>query len=285
MYPNPPFKKQPQEFPGFEYKLDPAPDFGYKTYQGTGKLKDKVAIITGGDSGIGRAIAYTFACEGANIVISYLPEEERDAMEVIRAVEETGQKILGIPGDIQDEAHCQDIIDQTLNKFGKLDILVNNAAYQMAFKTLDEITEAQLDQTFRTNIYAMFFLTKAAWKHLPPGSVILNTSSIQAFNPSPLIMPYAATKAAIASFTKSMAKYAGESGIRVNGVAPGPIWSPLNPMAMPPDMVETFGQHTELGRPGQPIEVAKVFVFLASDDASYVTGHIYGVTGGDEMPM
>lgn len=285
LYVKPPFKDQKQPFPGLESKVSPAPDWGKESYVGRNKLTDRVALITGGDSGIGRAVAYTFAAEGANVAISYLPEEEGDAQDIAMAIQELGQSVLLLPGDIRDEKHCQSLVEKTVEKYGKLDILVNNAAYQMAFESIEDITEDELDRTFRTNIYAMFYLVKAAWPHLQPGSTIINTSSVVAYRPSPDLLPYSATKAAIVSFTKNLAEKAIEKGIRVNAVAPGPIWSPLNPMAMPEEKVREFGKQTLMGRPGQPIEVAKVFVFLASDDASYVTGHVYGVTGGSEMPV
>lgn len=283
LYLKPPFEAPKLEFPGLEAKLTPKPDWGKESYQGSNKLKGRVAIVTGGDSGIGRAVAYAFASEGAKVAISYLPEEEGDARVVKEAVEEVGQKALMIPGDIQNEFHCQAIVKQTVKEFGQIDLVINNAAYQKAFESLSEITEVELDRTFRTNIYAMFFLVKAAWVYLKPGAVIINMASIQAFSPDPILMPYAATKGAIVNFTKSLAKEAIKRGIRVNAVAPGPIWTPLNPMAMPQEMVRNFGKQTPYKRPGQPVEVAKLFVFLASDDASYITGRVYGVTGGEEM--
>jgi NAD(P)-dependent dehydrogenase (short-subunit alcohol dehydrogenase family) len=284
LHPKPPFSTPKLNFPGLESEVNPRPDYGKDSYEGSSKLLGKVAIITGGDSGIGRATAYAFACEGASVVLSYLPQEESDAQEIKKAIEEIGQKVLLIPGDIQLESVCQKIVTQTIETFGKLDIVINNAAYQMSLPELDDITEEELDRTFRTNIYAMFYFAKAAWQYLQPGSTIINTTSIQAYNPSPPLMPYAATKAAIVNFTKSLAEKAAEKGIRVNAIAPRPIWSPLNPMAMPEETVKKFGEQTWLKRPGQPVEVAKVFVFLASDDASYVTGHVYGVTGGMVMP-
>lgn len=276
----PPFAKQKQPFPGIEKKVTPRPDYGKDSYVGHNKLKSKVALITGGDSGIGRATAYAFACEGADIAISYLPEEETDAQELVEAVKGLGRKIITLPGDVRDEKYCRECIEQTVSQLGQLDILVNNAAYQMAFQELSEITEEELDRTFRTNIYSMFYFVKAAWEHLHPGSSIINTASVVAESPSAQLIPYSATKAAIVNFTKSLAQKAAEKGIRVNAVAPGPIWSPLNPMAMPEEQVVSFGESTLLKRPGQPVEVARVFVFLASQDASYVTGDVYGVTGG-----
>lgn len=282
-HPQPPFKTQEQSFPGIESKVEPTPDYGRGTYKGTGKLKDKVAIITGGDSGIGRATAYAFACEGAEVAISYLPAEESDAQELKDAVAEAGKDILLLPGDIQEEKQCRKIVDETISRFGKLDVIVNNAAYQKTVREVSDVTLELLDQTYKTNVYAPFFLIKAAWDKLKPGSSIINTSSVQAYSPSPQIMVYATTKAALVNMTKSFAQRGGEKGIRVNAVAPGPIWTPLNTIDPPENHVEQFGSQSYLKRPGQPIEVAKVFVFLASDDASYVTGHIYGVTGGQEM--
>ena len=283
LYPKPPFKEVSQSFPGLESKLDPLPDFGLNSYRGTGKLKDKVAVITGGDSGIGRAIAYTFACEGADIVISYHPAEESDAQEVKKTVKSIGRKILLLPGDIQQEKQCQLIINKTIETFGKLDILINNAAYQKTVDNVEAITKEMLDQIYQTNIYAPFFLSKAAWKYLKPGCSIINNASVQAYRPSPGIMVYATSKAALVNMTKSMAQVAMEKGVRVNAVAPGPIWTPLNTIDPSKDHVKNFGSRSWLKRPGQPIEVAKIFVFLASDDASYVTGHVYGVTGGSVM--
>lgn len=282
-YPQPPFQKHDQKFPGLESEVKPKPDFGKDTYKGCEKLVGKVALITGGDSGIGRATAYAFACEGADVAVSYLPEEESDAQELKQSVEKLGRKILLLPGDIRTEEQCKDLINETLNTFGTLDILVNNAAYQKTGHEIADITQELLDQTYQTNIYAPFFLIREAWEHLKPGSSIINTTSVQAFSPSPKIMVYATSKAAILNMTKSLAQKGAERGIRVNAVAPGPIWTPLNTIEPPKKHVEEFGSQSWLGRPGQPIEVASVFVFLASKDASYVTGHVYGVTGGMDM--
>lgn len=282
-YTQQPFTTQKKSFPGLETEVNPTPNWGNDSYKGCRKLVDKVAVITGGDSGIGRATAYAFAAEGADLVVSYLPEEETDVKELQEAVEKIGRRILLLPGDIQKESQCQEIIKKTMETYGKINILVNNAAYQKTIPEVSDITEEILNQTYRTNVYAPFFLIKAAWKHLKPGSSIINTASVQAYSPSPNIMVYATTKAALVSLTKSFAQRGAEVGIRVNAVAPGPIWTPLNTIDPPRDHVEQFGTQSWLKRPGQPIEVAGVFVFLASDDASYVTGHVYGVTGGQEM--
>jgi NAD(P)-dependent dehydrogenase (short-subunit alcohol dehydrogenase family) len=282
-YPQPPFEKQSQEFPGLASNVDPKEDYGRGTYKGNGKLKGKVALITGGDSGIGRATAYTFICEGAQVAISFLPEEESDAKELEKAVKELGKEILLLPGDIQEEEQCKLLVQRTIEAYGHLDILVNNAAYQKSIPKVTDVTKELLDQTFKTNVYAPYFLIKAAWDSLKPGSCIINTSSVQAYKPSPEIMVYASTKAALVNMTKSFAQRGAEKGIRVNSVAPGPIWTPLNTIDPPPGHVEHFGEQSWLKRPGQPIEVAHVFVFLASEESSYVTGHVYGVTGGAEM--
>ncbi len=278
-YPQPPFDTPLQKEPGIEAEMNPKPDYGKDSYKASGKLKDKVAIITGGDSGIGRAVAYAFALEGANVVISYLNEDE-DAQETARLIEAENKEVLLIPGDIQSEEHCQKIIDHTIEKFGKLDILVNNAAFQMSRSSLSEITAEEFDKTFRTNIYATFYLCKAAEKHLKPGSSIINTTSVNAYEPSDNLVPYAATKGAIKNFTSSMAQLWGERGIRVNAVAPGPVWTPLIPATMPEEKVKNFGKGTPLKRPGQPVEMAPIYVLLASDEGSYISGATVEATGG-----
>jgi NAD(P)-dependent dehydrogenase (short-subunit alcohol dehydrogenase family) len=270
---------QQQEVPGIQSKMDPVPDCGEQSYRGSDKLTGKVAVITGADSGIGRAVAIAFAREGADVVISYLSEDS-DAKEVAGYVEEAGRKALLIPGDVSDPQHCRDIISRTVEELGGIDVLVNNAAFQMNHETLEEIPDDEWDHTFATNISAMFHLCKAAVPHMKPGSSIIGSSSVNSDSPSPTLAPYAATKAAIANLTASLAQMLGPKGIRVNSVAPGPIWTPLVPATMPADKVEQFGSDVPLGRPGQPVELAPVYVLLASDDGSYVSGARVAVTGG-----
>lgn len=272
-------EQQQGQTPGREREMHPKPDHGEKTYRGSGKLKDKIAVITGGDSGIGKAVAIAFAREGANVVISYLDEDE-DARDAAKWVEQAGAKSVLVPGDISEEQQCRKIVDETVSKFGRIDILVNNAAYQMTYKDLQEISSEEWDKTFRTNIYSMFYLTKAAVPHMRPGSAIVNTTSINADTPKPTLLPYATTKGAIQNFTAGLAQLLAEKGIRVNCVAPGPIWTPLIPSTMPPEEVKSFGQSVPMKRPGQPAELAPVYVLLASDEASYVSGATVAVTGG-----
>ncbi|MEV7328057.1 SDR family oxidoreductase [Micromonospora sp. NPDC093244] len=273
---------QQQSPPGSTAEMTPKPDHGEDTYRGSGKLDGKRALITGGDSGIGRAIAIAYAREGSDVVISYLSEEEdADARETIRLVEDAGRRGVAVRGDITDEAHCQELVDRTVRDLGGIDILVNNAAYQMSQdKGILGISTEQFDRVLKTNLYAMFWLCKAAIPHLPEGSAIINTASIQAFDPSPQLLDYATTKAGIANFTKALAADLAEQGIRVNAVAPGPVWTPLIPATMPKEKVEQFGTDTPEGRPGQPAELAPAYVFFASQESSYVTGEILGVTGG-----
>ena len=273
---------QRQEVPGTEAKLTPKADHGEESYKGSGKLTGKAAIITGGDSGIGRAVAIAFAREGADVLISYLNEHD-DARETARWVERAGRKCVLVAGDISDASHCRSIVSQAVAEFGRLDILVNNAAFQMAHQSLDEIEDEEWERTFATNIHAQFYLAKAALPHLKPGAAIVNTTSVVSVKAPPILIPYAATKAAIANFTASLGQLLAPKGIRVNSVAPGPIWTPLIPSTMPAEEVESFGEDTPMGRPGQPAELAPVYVFLASDDASYVTGARYAVTGGTPM--
>ena len=270
---------QQQEPPGSQQAMKPTPDCGETSYQGSGKLEGRAAVVTGGDSGIGRAVAIAFAREGADVLISYLDEDE-DARETARYVEDAGRKVVLVSGDVSQPEHCREIIDQAVQAFGKVDVLVNNAAYQMTHETIEEISDEEWDHTFRTNISAMFYLVKAALPHMGEGSSIIGSSSVNSDMPSPQLAPYAATKAAIANFTASLAQLLGERGIRVNSVAPGPIWTPLIPSTMPPDKVEQFGSDTPLGRAGQPAELAPVYVLLASDDGSYVSGARVAVTGG-----
>ena len=278
----PPFPQESLEYPGLESEMTPRPDFGEESYQGHGRLQGKVALITGGDSGIGRAVALAFAREGADVLISYLNEDE-DAAETARVVQEAGRQAVLVPGDISQEAHCKSLVDRAISELGHLDILVNNAAYQMTREGILEIPDGEWEHTFKTNIFAMYYLCRAAWPHLQPGSAIINTASIQAYQPSPELLPYASTKGAIVTFSKALAKEGAEKGIRVNVVAPGPIWTPLIPATMPEEKAQSFGQDTPLGRPGQPAELAPLFVFLASNESSYITSEVVGVTGGKPL--
>ncbi|MET0328171.1 MAG: SDR family oxidoreductase [Luteimonas sp.] len=270
---------QQQKLPGVEKALDPPADHGEHSYRGSGRLADKVAIITGGDSGIGRAVALAYAREGADVLVSYLSEEE-DARETRRLVEEAGRRCELMPGDIAEPAHCRAIVQKTVEVFGRIDVLVNNAAYQMSYDSLDEIPDDKWDYTFRVNVGAMFHLCKAAVPHMKQGASIINTSSINSDKPNPTLLPYATTKGAIANFTAGLAQLLADKGIRVNSVAPGPIWTPLIPSTLPPDAVASFGEQTPFKRPGQPAEVAPIFVLLASDESSYMSGGRYAVTGG-----
>jgi hypothetical protein len=279
-----PSEQQPIQPPGTEAELTPRADHGEESYRGSDRLAGRAAVITGGDSGIGRAVAIAYAREGADVLISYLNEQEdADARETARHVEAAGRRCVLVPGDIAEAAHCRAIIDRAVKEFGRLDILVNNAAFQRTYDTLDEISDEEWDYTFRTNISAMFYLAKAAVPHMRPGSSIINTTSIQSDKPSPNLLAYASTKGAISNFTAGLAQMLGAKGIRVNGVAPGPIWTPLIPSTMPPEKVKSFGQDTPLGRPGQPRELAGIFVLLASEEGSYMTGGIHAVTGGTPL--
>src|SRR5690349_10377982 len=278
-YPRPPFPSQHQPMPGKTGAMNPLPDHGETSYKGSGRLSGKKAVITGGDSGIGRAVALAYAREGADVLISYLNEHE-DAEETRRLVEDAGRQAVLVPGDISEAAHCRAIIDKAVEAFGRIDVLVNNAAHQMTFESIDEIPDEEWDYTFRTNIHAMFYLTKAAVRHMAPGSAIINTTSVNADTPSPQLLAYATTKGAIQNFTGGLAQLLAEKGIRVNCVAPGPIWTPLIPSTMPPEKVKDFGKQVPMGRPGQPKELAPVYVMLATDEASYVSGATVAVTGG-----
>ena len=270
--------------PGVTRQMDDKPDHGEESYRGTGRLTGKRAVITGGDSGIGRAVAIAFAREGADVLISYLPEEEDDAQETVQLIEKAGQKAVAVPGDIREEAHCTSIIERAVSDLGGLDILVNNAAYQMAQDGgITDITTEQFDRVMKTNLYAMFWLSKAAVPHLRPGSTIINTASIQGYQPSPNLLDYATTKAGIVNFTKGLAGNLAEKGIRVNCVAPGPIWTPLIPATMPDEKVDSFGEDTPMGRAGQPAELAPAYVFFASQESSYISGEVLGVTGGKPL--
>ena len=278
--PTPEYPQQPIDTPGSIQELTPKADHGEESYRGLGRLKDRVALITGGDSGIGRAVAIAYAREGADVLLGYLPEEEEDAADTSRLVEEAGRRAVRLPGDIRDERHCTSMIDRAFDEFGRLDILVNNAAFQMTHDTITELSSEEFDRTFRTNVYAMFWLCRAALPRMKPGSAIINTASIQAYDPSPKLLAYAATKGAIVNFTKGLSQMAMEQGIRVNAVAPGPVWTPLIPSTMPEEQVKKFGQDTSFERAAQPVEIAPVFVFLASNEARFVTGEVYGITGG-----
>lgn len=280
-YPTPPFNKQEQEVPGVGTKMDPVPDHGEKTYEGSNLLTGKVAIITGGDSGIGKAVAIAMAREGSDIVISYKDAvEDKEAEDTKKWVEDAGRKAHLFRGDITDESHCRRIVEETLSTYGKVDILVNNAAYQMTYQTVEEISAEEWNKTFETNLSAMFYFVKYVKKHMPPGGSIINTTSVNAYDPNPTLLPYAASKGAIQNFTASLAQLFLQdgSGIRVNAVAPGPVWTPLIPSTIPDH--EHFGKNTPMGRPGQPAEIAPVYVFLASSAASYVSGATIAATGG-----
>jgi NAD(P)-dependent dehydrogenase (short-subunit alcohol dehydrogenase family) len=274
-----PLPEQQQTPPGTEAELTPKADHGEESYKGSGQLQDKKVVITGGDSGIGRAVCIAYAREGADILISYLNEHE-DAQETARLIEQAGRKAVLMPGDIADPAHCRAIIDRAAQEFGRIDVLVNNAAQQMTHDSIDEITDEEWQRTFAVNIHAMFYLVKAALPHMKAGGSIINTSSINSDNPRPDLLPYATTKGAIANFSAGLAQLLGEKGIRVNSVAPGPIWTPLIPSTMPVDEVKEFGENTPLGRPGQPAECAGAYVLLASDLGSYMSGGRIEITGG-----
>lgn len=278
----PPLPEQQQDMPGYTGQMDPQPDHGEESYRGNDRLKDRVAIITGGDSGIGRAVAIAFAREGADIVINYL-EEDEDAQDTARWVEKAGRKAVLARGDISDEHYARSLIGKAVEELGRLDILVNNAAHQATFEQFEDISTEEWDLTFRTNIYSMFYLCQEAVKHMKPGAAIINTSSINATSPSATLLAYATTKGAIANFTAGLAGLLADRGIRVNAVAPGPIWTPLIPSTMPEEKVRNFGKKTPLKRPGQPAELAATYVLLASSESSYTTGALYEVTGGRPM--
>jgi NAD(P)-dependent dehydrogenase (short-subunit alcohol dehydrogenase family) len=283
-YDQPENTDEQQAHPGLSQQMQDQPDHGEETYRGSDRLTGKRAIITGGDSGIGRAVALAFAREGADVLISYLEEEEADAAETARLVEAAGRKIVKVPGDIREEATCQQIVDTAVAELGGIDILVNNAAYQMAqMGGIADISTEQFDRVMKTNLYAMFWLTKAALPHLQPGSTIINTSSVQAVKPSPELLDYATSKAGIHNFTKALGTELAEKGIRVNAVAPGPIWTPLIPATMPTERSESHGESTPLGRAGQPAEVAPAYVFFASQESSYITAEMLAVTGGQPV--
>ncbi len=274
--------KQQQEPPGSTADMNPKPDHGEDSYKGSGRLAGRKALITGGDSGIGRAVAIAYAREGADILISYYNEQE-DAEETAKWVKQAGRQAILVPGDIKDEAHCKTLVERAVAELGGLDILVNNAAHQKSFESIEDISAEEWDVTMRTNLHSMFYLCRAAVPHMKPGASIINTSSINATSPSPGLLAYATTKGAIANFTAGLGQMLAEKGIRVNAVAPGPIWTPLIPATMPPDKVKAFGSNTPMGRPGQPAELAGAYVLLASDDASYMTSALIPVTGGRPM--
>jgi hypothetical protein len=277
--PQPPFPKQQQPMPGSSAAMHPQPDYGEASYKGSGRLAGKKTIITGADSGIGRAVALAFAREGADVLVSYY-NEHQDARETQRLVESAGRRCVLMPGDLKDPAHCRAIAGKAMEAFGRIDVLVNNAAHQASFSAVEDISDEEWDVTFRTNIHAMFYLTKAALRHMREGGAIINTTSVNADTPSPQLLAYATTKGAIQNFTGGLAQLLAEKGIRVNCVAPGPIWTPLIPSTMPPEKVEQFGKQVPMQRPGQPGELAPVYVMLATDEASYVSGATVAVTGG-----
>lgn len=279
----PPEQQQPE--PGLDRDLKPLADHGEETYRGSGRLTDRRALITGGDSGIGAATAIAFAREGADVAISYLPQEEPDARRILDLIQKAGRKALALPGDLRDPEYCRSLVERTVAEFGGIDILVNNGGKQVTQDSIVEISDEQFDDTMKTNVYAMFYITRAAVPHMPPGSTIINTSSIQAYQPSPTLVDYATTKAAINNFTKGLAQQLAPQGIRVNAVAPGPIWTPLQPShGQPMEKLTSFGQSTPLGRGGQPAELAPAYVFLASPESSYVSGATLSVTGGEPTP-
>jgi NAD(P)-dependent dehydrogenase (short-subunit alcohol dehydrogenase family) len=284
-YPKPPFKGQSQPWPGLASKMDPPPDHGEKSYKGSGRLLGRKALITGGDSGMGRAAAIAYAREGADVAISYYPTEQPDADEVIALIKEAGRKAVALPGDIREEEFCKKLVADAVRELGGLDILVSNAGRQQERQSILDLSTQDFDATMKTNIYAPFWIIKAALPHLPPGSTIIGTTSEQAYDPSPDLYDYAQTKAATMNYVKSLAKQLGPKGIRVNGVAPGPIWTPLQVSGgATQEHLKSFGGKTPLGRPGQPAELASIYVQLAADDASYANGNIYGSSGGSGQP-
>jgi NAD(P)-dependent dehydrogenase (short-subunit alcohol dehydrogenase family) len=284
-YPKPKFAKQPQKAPGLASKMRPKPDHGETSYRGGNRLKGRKAIVTGGDSGIGRATAIAFAREGADIVLNYLESEESDAAEVVKLIKAEGRKVIPIVADISDEKTSKKLVKAALDELGGLDIIANIAGKQVAVESIDELSTEQIEQTFRTNVYAMMWLCREALPYLPPGASIINTASIQSYQPSPQLLDYASTKAAIVAFTQGFAQQVADKGIRVNAVAPGPIWTPLQPSGgQTQDAIPEFGSQVPLGRPGQPAEVAPAYVFLASQESSYITAEVIGVTGGNHLP-
>ncbi|MFE4571122.1 SDR family oxidoreductase [Paenibacillus chitinolyticus] len=285
-YPKPtPEWKQKQPEPGLQKKMTPVPDAGESSYRGTGRLTGRKAVVTGADSGIGRAAAIAFAREGADVLLSYLPEEEADAQEVVKLIEEAGRKAIAFPGDLKDEQYCEKLIATAVEKLGGIDILANVAGKQQFVENIADLTTEQFDATFKTNVYSLFWLCKAAIRHMKPGGSIINTSSIQAYKPSPILLDYATTKSAINTFSKALAQQVASKGIRVNVVAPGPVWTPLQVAGgQPTEKLAAFGTNTPLGRPGQPAEMAPAFVFLASQESSYISGETLNANGGTPTP-
>ncbi|MGH9582403.1 MAG: SDR family oxidoreductase [Bryobacteraceae bacterium] len=278
--PKPDYDQGNIPYPGLSKEMTPKPDYGEESYKGLGRLTGKTAIITGADSGIGRAVSIAFAREGADVVLNYLPEEEQDGAETARWVEHAGRKAVKVSADLRTEDACEALIARALKEFGRLDLLINVAGFQNTHEKLEEFTTEEFDRAFKTNVYALFWLCRAALPHMNEGGAIVNTASIQSFDPSPQLLPYAATKSAIVSMTKTLSKLAMKQGVRVNAVAPGPVWTPLIPATMPEEKVKQFGKSTSFERPAQPVEIAPVFVFLASNEGRFVTGEIYGITGG-----
>jgi NAD(P)-dependent dehydrogenase (short-subunit alcohol dehydrogenase family) len=284
-YPKPPYKRQSQPWPGLASKMEPRPDHGETSYKGSGRLKGRRALITGGDSGMGRAAAIAFAREGADVAINYFPTEEPDAQEVVALIRAEGRVGLAIPGDIREEKFCRELVERAVQGLGGLDLLVSNAARQQARESIADVSSEDFDATMKTNIYAPFWIIKAALPHLKPGSAIIGTASEQAYDPSPELYDYAQTKAATMNYVKSLAKQLGPKGIRVNAVAPGPIWTPLQVAGgASMEKLEKFGSYTPLGRPGQPAELGSIYVQLAASDASFATGQVYGSAGGSGQP-
>ncbi len=281
--PKPPFDEPKQAPPGSSEQMQNQPDYGESSYKGFGRLKDRKALITGADSGIGRAVALAFAREGADVLISYLNEDE-DAKQTERLVRDAGRKAILAPGDIQDARHCEQLVERAFDEFGGLDILINNAAFQMTHESIEELTPEEWDKTFRTNIFAMFYLSRAALPKMKEGSTIVNTASVQAYDPSPTLLAYSSTKGAIVTFTKSLSALAIKQGVRVNAVAPGPVWTPLIPSTMPEKSVENFGKSSPMQRPAQPADLAPIYVFLCSNESRYITGGIFDLTGGKMLP-
>jgi NAD(P)-dependent dehydrogenase (short-subunit alcohol dehydrogenase family) len=283
--PKPPFDEHSQPPPGKESEMRQRPDHGEESYRGLDRLRDKVILITGADSGIGKAVAIACAREGADVAFSYLPAEQKDAEETIHWVEKAGRRALPMPGDIQDENYCRDLVDRTIRELGHLDVLINNAAFQMTHEKIEEFSSEEWDRTFRTNIYAMFYLSKAALPRMARGGAIINSASVQAYQPKGQLLAYATTKGAIVTFTKALSGLALEQGVRVNAVAPGPVWTPLIPSTMPDDHVKEFGKSNPMSRPAQPAELAPAYVFLAAQqESSYITGSILDLTGGKMLP-